>query len=188
MTNLYVSPGFIRNMHFITCLILLLFLILNQLRGFVAGAVTVFKILFISQNQYLLFCMFCCQRKKWNTSLSQIVGLALGANIPILPAVPHVIVDTMKTILGFGVEATMIPDIKCIMDLLAKKSEFDLNYLPIKYNNNKPDFRNLKIINQKIEIFKIQFIEINNFTKNPQVAQCTKNSCGFSYNYIQCHI
>ncbi|CAL5984347.1 Acidic_ribosomal protein P0 [Hexamita inflata] len=64
-----------------------------------------------------------CMYQKWNTSLSQIVGLAIGANIPFLPAVPHVIVDTMKTMLGFGVEAnlTMIPDIVCIMDLLAKK-------------------------------------------------------------------
>ncbi|CAL5970467.1 Acidic_ribosomal protein P0 [Hexamita inflata] len=61
--------------------------------------------------------------QKWNSSLSQFVGLALGANIPVLPAVPHVIIDTMKTMLGFGVESNlnMIPDVKRIADLLAKK-------------------------------------------------------------------
>lgn len=57
---------------------------------------------------------------KFNNGLAEFVGLALGASIPVLPAVPHIIIDTLKSVLGFGVEAglTEIPDVKRIADLL----------------------------------------------------------------------
>jgi large subunit ribosomal protein LP0 len=58
--------------------------------------------------------------QKFNNGLAQFVGLALGAGIPVLPAIPHIFVDTLKTVLGLGVEAglTEIPDVKRIADLL----------------------------------------------------------------------
>eukprot|EP00703_Trepomonas_sp_PC1_P005746 JAP90860.1 Acidic ribosomal protein P0 [Trepomonas sp. PC1] len=58
--------------------------------------------------------------QKFNTGLSEFIGLALGASIPVLPAVPHIIVDTLKSLLGVGVEAglTEIPDVKRIAELL----------------------------------------------------------------------
>ena len=59
-------------------------------------------------------------QQKFNKGLSEFIGLALGASIPVLPAVPHIIIDTLKSVLGLGVEAglTEIPDVKRIAELL----------------------------------------------------------------------
>lgn len=59
-------------------------------------------------------------QQSWSDSLAQFTSLALGAGVPVLPAVPHVIADTLKTLLGLGVEAKVedLPDIKRIIGLL----------------------------------------------------------------------
>lgn len=59
-------------------------------------------------------------QKEWDDALSQFTGLALGAGIPVVSAVPHVIVNSLKAMLGLGVVSGIetIPDVKRIADLL----------------------------------------------------------------------
>ncbi|KAH0570963.1 Acidic ribosomal protein P0 [Spironucleus salmonicida] len=59
-------------------------------------------------------------QKKWNTGLEFFVSAALGANIAVLPAIPHIMIDSMKTLMGVGAECGMdqIAQVKRIMALL----------------------------------------------------------------------
>lgn len=58
-------------------------------------------------------------KNKWDDCLKEFTGLALGAGIPVLPAVPHIIVNTLKEMLGLGAVAEVdLPDCKRIAELL----------------------------------------------------------------------
>lgn len=56
----------------------------------------------------------------WNNCLNQFTALALGAGVPVVSAVPHVVADTLKTLLGVAVEAGVsgIPEVDKVKALL----------------------------------------------------------------------
>ena len=45
---------------------------------------------------------------KFHEGLRFFTSAALGAGIPVLPAVPHLFMDTFKTIMGVGAECDMM--------------------------------------------------------------------------------
>jgi large subunit ribosomal protein LP0 len=58
--------------------------------------------------------------QKFQAGLAEFIALSLGANIPTLPAVPHIIMNSLKEAMGLGVECKMekIPEIQKMIELL----------------------------------------------------------------------
>lgn len=67
----------------------------------------------------------------WNKCIGQFTALALGAGVPVLPAVPHVVADTLKTLLGVAVEAGVsgIPEVDKVKALVGWFTSLVIKYI-----------------------------------------------------------
>ena len=63
---------------------------------------------------------------KFQEGLRFFTSTALGAGIPVLPAVPHIFMDTIKTLMGVGAECemTQIAQVAKIIEILKNPGAF----------------------------------------------------------------